>query len=447
MDDRQVLYEKLKESYEAISEPQSLLIGLSGGADSVCLMYLLMELRREKDFRLSCVHVNHHLRENAAEDERFVKALCKRQALPLIIKHVRVADRGNLEANAREVRYRAFYEAMAESGADTLVLGHHMDDQAETVLMRLMRGAGPTGLSAMRLFTGNIWRPLLFARRAQVEGYLLHRAYAWREDESNEDSRFTRNAVRRHLIPLIEDISSGSVPNIAAAGGFLGDEEDWWIQFSDTWLTENASLHDSCLFLKLNNFVTLHIAARRRVLRSFCMKAGLIPGRAQVERLIHLAQGKAGQASDNLSDEVRALKTGTRLHLLKSTNPPMALGKLVNAQGFGDEKRRTEVFDADLLEGAELRYRLPGDRIVPLGMSGSQSLSDYLINRRMDRPFRNQWPVLAKGQNILWVIGFGMGQTAALTAETKRSQAMSYLGRLPDETEVEMKKYEVHDER
>ena len=104
-----------------------------------------------------------------------------------------------------------------------------------------------------------------------------------------------------------------------------------------------------------------------------------------------------------------------------------------------------EVFDTGAIQGAQLRYRLAGDRIKPLGMDGTQSLSDYLIDRRMDRPFRDQWPVLAKGQDILWVVGFGMAQTAALTADTKRKSALIYSGRLPDETENQSKEYEAYD--
>ena len=103
------------------------------------------------------------------------------------------------------------------------------------------------------------------------------------------------------------------------------------------------------------------------------------------------------------------------------------------------------MFDADLLEGAQLRYRRPADRIMPLGMQGTQSLSDYLINRHMDRPFRNQWPVLAKGQDVLWVAGFGMAQTAALSRDTRRSKTLAYCGRLPDEVEKDVREHSEHE--
>ena len=441
MDKSAELFNRLRASYESECAPDTLLVGLSGGADSVCLAHMLARLRAEKGFQLCCVHVNHHLRPDSEDDERFVEGLCSEWALPLIVKEVDVSRRGNLEANARAARYEAFEEAMGECGAGMLVLAHHMDDQAETLLMRLMRGAGPTGLSAMRTRTQGIWRPLLSVRRAEIEGYLNELGIPWREDESNHDSRFMRNAVRHRLIPLMKELSPDCVPNIAAASGLMGDEEEFWQVYSNKWLDENASLHPSCLFLNTRDFDTLHIAARRRLVRAFCAKAGLSPDRLHTERLITLLP----RESDNLPGDVKAFKTGQRLHLIDPRTAPLPLGTLRETQGPKAARRRVEVFDTGEIQGAQLRYRLAGDRIKPLGMDGTQSLSDYLIDRRMDRPFRDQWPVLAKGQDILWVVGFGMAQTAALTADTKRKSALIYSGRLPDETENQSKEYEAYD--
>lgn len=441
MKDSKMLFDKLKTSYEMMGEPKSILLGLSGGADSVCLAHLLLRLSCEKKFDLNCVHVNHQLRGNALKDERFVEELCRAWGLKLKIIHVDVSRRGNLEANARTARYAAFEQAMVQNGANTLALGHHMDDQAETVLMRLMRGAGPSGLSSMREYTRQIWRPLLSIRRSETEGYLEREGIVWRDDESNGDIRFTRNAIRSRLIPMMEELSPDCVPNIAATGRLLGVEEDYWNQFSTTWLEENASLHPSCLFLNTQNFDTLHLAARRRVLRAFCIRAEITPDREQLEGMPMLLP----RESLNLSGGAKAFRTGGRLHVVKPHSPPLALGTLREIDAPKGNRRRVEVFDADLLEGAQLRYRRPADRIMPLGMQGTQSLSDYLINRHMDRPFRNQWPVLAKGQDVLWVAGFGMAQTAALRRDTRRSKTLAYCGRLPDEGEKDVREHSEHE--
>lgn len=429
----------VKASYAASGEPASLLVGLSGGADSVCLTCLLKELQQELGYRLVCAHVNHHLRDHAALDEAFVRQFCQRLGLELVARDITVPRRGNLEAAAREARYRAFEEVMEEEGIAALALGHHMDDQAETLLMRLMRGAGPTGLAAMREHSGRIWRPLLQVRRRQIEGYLRDRGLTWREDESNEDERYTRNFIRRRLIPLMEERSPAAVSAMASASLLLGDEESYWDDFCTQWLSKNASLHPSCLFINLLEFDTLHTAARRRVLRAFCQRADLAPGREQLERLMALSlQGKSGD-TENLQGGGKAFRSVTRLHLIRPLNLPLPLGTLIPVKRDKAGGRRVESFDARLLEGAELRRRKPGDIIQPLGMRGRQSLSDYMINRRMDRPLRDQWPLLARGREILWVVGFGMAQTAALSAETEKSVRLLYQGRLPDETEEEWK--------
>ncbi|NLA53638.1 MAG: tRNA lysidine(34) synthetase TilS, partial [Clostridiales bacterium] len=128
----------LKDSYVIAGQPKHLLLGLSGGADSIALAKLLNSLQKTCQFELTCVHVNHGLRKSADEDEQFVIQTCESWKIPHIVKHVNISSAGNIESKAREARYKAFYEAKAELSADCLVLAHHMDDQAETIMMRLM---------------------------------------------------------------------------------------------------------------------------------------------------------------------------------------------------------------------------------------------------------------------------------------------------------------------
>ena len=148
-------------SYLKIGQPAKLVLGLSGGADSVALALLLLELKKQYPLSLTCVHVHHGLRDNADLDAAFVRAFCEEHALPLIVEYVNVSCDGNVEANARAARYRAFAKTMSNAEKEWLVLGHHLDDQAETMLMRLMVGTGNKGLASMREVSNYIWRPLL----------------------------------------------------------------------------------------------------------------------------------------------------------------------------------------------------------------------------------------------------------------------------------------------
>ncbi|NLC32723.1 MAG: tRNA lysidine(34) synthetase TilS [Clostridiales bacterium] len=425
-------------SYVLAKEPKHLLFGLSGGADSIALASILKTLQRIYKFKLTCIHVNHGLRQAAEEDENFVINICESWNLPLIVKHVKIPSKSNIESNAREERYKAFYEVKEKVKADCLVLGHHMDDQAETVIMRLMHGTGPTGLAAMREFSNGIWRPLLHVRRYELIQYLNHFSIGWIEDDSNLDFRFLRNALRHRVIPVLEELSSSSIQNIAKTSVLFADEEDYWSDFSLCWLKERACLDPSNPFLNLKDFDTLHIAVKRRILRCFCAVLNVKLDMAQTQRLIELLNG-SGHQSVNLPQEVKAIRSAGRLHLVSAKKNLIRLGNLEETMDEKLGNRRIESFDCERLLGAVLRYRLRGDRISPLGCHGSQSLSKYLIDRKMDRPFREHWPILAIGQDVLWVVGFGMAQTAAIKSNTKRICTLSYVGILPDETEIEKK--------
>lgn len=432
------LEKTLKNSYVIAGEPKHLLLGLSGGADSIALAKLLKDLQNINDFKITCVHVNHGLRNSAVEDEKYVIQTCESWQLPLIIKHVKISPGGNIESKAREARYKAFNEGKAEVGADCLVLAHHMDDQAETIIMRLMHGSGPTGLAAMREFLNGIWRPLLHIRRNELIEFLDYHSISWREDETNLDFRFLRNAVRHKLLPVLEELSPSSISNMAKTSVIFADEDDYWSQYAERWLYERASLNPSNTFLNLQDFDTLHIAATRRVMRCFCAVLDLKLDMTQLQRLIELAKGPA-QQSINLPMGVKAFRSIGRLHLVKPNRNLLELGSTQLSEIEKLDNRRIESFDSTGLLGTALRYRLPGDRITPLGSSGSQSLSKYLIDRHMDRPFRDHWPLLAKDHEVLWVVGFGMAQTAAIKADTKTIAKLIYKGNLPDDTECKKK--------
>ncbi len=158
----------------------------------------------------------------------------------------------------------------------------------------------------------------------------------------------------------------------------------------------------------------------------------------QLQRLMELAQGPA-QQSINLPQSVKAFRSTQRLHLVKPKRNLMELGSMQVTELEKNGSRRIESFDSRGLQNAVLRYRLPGDRITPLGSGGTQSLSKYLIDRRMDRPFRDHWPLLTRDHEVLWVVGFGMAQTAAIKADTNKTTNLFYKGNLPDETESEKK--------
>ncbi|HXC93899.1 MAG TPA: tRNA lysidine(34) synthetase TilS, partial [Geobacteraceae bacterium] len=210
---------------------ETVVVAFSGGADSTALLDILANL---PGFPLNLVaaHLNHMLRgEESDGDERFVRAAADRYGVQVEISRVDVAAlvqerRLSLEEAGREARYGFFRQIAIKHSASAIVLGHHRDDQAETVLMRLVRGAGGSGLSGMRPRSGNIVRPLLQLSREDIEAYLRKAGVIWREDGSNSDTRFIRNRIRHELLPLLETFNPGIVQTLSQSAEALAADEE-----------------------------------------------------------------------------------------------------------------------------------------------------------------------------------------------------------------------------
>lgn len=187
------------------------LVGVSGGPDSVCLAHALRLYSQRRPLRLRLAHVDHRLRPGSARDARFVEALGRRWGLPVDVATVEVSAARGVEDGARRARYQALAALAKRRGATAVAVGHQMDDQAETVLLHLLRGTDPKGLAAMPesrpLYKGSrvrLVRPLLGLRRGEIEAYLRAHGATWRTDKTNRSERFTRNWLRRRVLPLLE---------------------------------------------------------------------------------------------------------------------------------------------------------------------------------------------------------------------------------------------------
>ena len=213
-----------------VPEGKSFLIGLSGGADSVALTMMLLPEIRKGTMRATAVHVNHGLRSTESdEDECFVRDLCSGIGIDCRVYRADLAGRHD-EAAAREARYAFYRRALRETGADALLLAHNADDQAETFLMRLMRGSGPDGLQCMAEEQETdgicIFRPMLELGRDEIRDALRRDGIAWREDSSNQDKTYLRNRIRIELVPLMEEIVPGAVRHICTAAGLIRNDNE-----------------------------------------------------------------------------------------------------------------------------------------------------------------------------------------------------------------------------
>ena len=414
-----------------------ILVALSGGADSVALIHLLAQARQAYGLTLYAAHMDHGIRPRSGEDADFCRELCARLDVPLYVKRIDIpalaaAHHRGLESEARDVRRQWLDEVRRQTNADLIATAHHMDDQAETVLMRLARGTGLRGMGGIAALRDGYYRPLLGLRKAQLAEYLRAREIPWREDDTNRVDDNPRNAIRLHVIPELEKHYPGFVP---AAARFADSA-----RLDDACLNELAQAHCAehggrclpfCTWLDLS--APLHPALLRRALRALCPGWEALTW-AQVNALEALCARPRGKLD---LGRYLAERTGRRLYFVTKDlpafppTPLQASGETVlpglcrvQAGPCAPVPERSDpmvqVLDARSLEGAEIRTRRPGDRFRPLGC-GDRLLSDFLIDRKVDRPLRDALALVAREDRVLWVCGLGISQEARLTEGTTRA--------------------------
>ncbi len=448
---------------------KTVLVGVSGGADSTALLHLLALLRTTHDFSLAAVHVEHGLRGEASKaDAFFVKALCNNLSVPIHLYSVDALQAQQTlhcgaEEAARILRYDCFRKAMKETRAAALLTAHHEGDQAETVLMHLLRGSGPTGLAGMAACSpfegGLLLRPLLAFSHQTLCGALQEAGLPWREDETNREPGSLRNALRLNVLPEMDKLVPGGISAMGRTAALMAGEEEWWREEASAWLAKNARLKRDLAWLDRTALKEKHPAYQRRILRFFFEEASkgmdLAPDRGMTalssgstEELRNCLIGNGGKAV-NLPKNVRAERSDTRLFLLPGRKTPLAPPTPLSLPGetfFGEYRLTaipwqpgmdmgdgitTQALDLDELKGAQVRTRLAGDMFQLLGAVGTQPLKQTLIDRHVDRPFRDGMPLIARGSEILWIPGHGAAGTAAIRPGTSKGMLFTIHGELP----------------
>ena len=249
------------------------LVGISGGSDSVALTFILRELAPYMDFEVAgLAHVNHQLRETAARDEAFCRDLASRIGLPILVRSVRVKpyaddNRLSIEDAARRLRYQSLEESAADAGASRIAVGHTLDDQAETFLLKLVRGAGATGLGAIYPLRQQVIRPALEVSRAELREYLSARREGWVEDETNADLSNPRNRVRHDVLPHLEAaLGLPARRAIARAAGLAGEDARWLSELAAGWLASQSVETTDGLELEADPLRSAPLPVSRRVL-------------------------------------------------------------------------------------------------------------------------------------------------------------------------------------
>ena len=387
------------------------LIALSGGADSVALTAMLCEARAALGLTLFAAHLDHGIRPESADDAEWCRRLCAGLDIPFVAERIDVpalaAQTGEgLETVARRVRH-AFLRRQREAlGAEVIALAHHMDALA---------------------------RPLLGLRKREILAYLDRRGLTWREDATNAVDDNPRNALRLHGIPALERAYPGFVPAAARYAQSARIESDYVAGQAKLWM--DGRLREGPFFQVLGLEPPVPEALLRRAIRAPCgtalpwdrlnalaALAGADRGRLQVSPALTAERGRRGlyflrETPPPIPEAPLSLNGKTRLEGLCEIEAACAEAVPVR----GDPWR--QALDADALAGAVVRARRAGDRIRPL-CCGDRLLSDYMTDKKLDRPLRDCLPLVAKGERVLWACGLGISEDAKLTGRTRRAVAL-----------------------
>jgi tRNA(Ile)-lysidine synthase len=424
-------------------------VAVSGGPDSVALLYLLVELRRRLGIQLHVAHLDHGLRGDASRaDARYTRRLARRLGLPATVERAHLPDRpnGGLEEAARTVRYHFLERVAAEHQARRIATGHTADDQAETVLMRLIRGAGSEGLAGIPAVRSGIVRPLIEVRRPQIERYLRRRRLRPRRDATNLQLDRLRNRVRHELIPLLEGHYQPNIIGILNRIARLeGEERDYFRGRAGKMLQNRAEeVSNAKIMLDLSGFENYFKIVKKYLFRELIGRLkGDLDGieAVHLEQLTELAERSSMGSRLTLPGGIMAERAGDALILFFHPSEPFCqevkLPGRAYLEGPGwkfssrllEKDRRFRLpaegdayqafFDWSRLRGPYvLRSRRPGDRFRPLGRRGSCKLSDFFIDRKIPRALRDDLPLLAGRDGIIWVVGGEIGEPFKVSKST-----------------------------
>ncbi|MCP9470635.1 MAG: tRNA lysidine(34) synthetase TilS [Nitrospira sp.] len=446
-----------------------LLVAVSGGPDSMALLSLLNRLRPSWRLTLTVVHYNYGLRGTESDgDQACVEDLCRRWDLPLFVERLDVGSRprgASLQATARELRYEAMMKRALVCGADRIALGHTADDQAETVLLWMLRGAGLTGASGMPPCRNYLFvRPLYDTRRGDVLAYLRDEGVPFRWDSSNEKPMYLRNRIRHEIMPVLEKVVPSTVEALCRLADLCA-EDDRYLEKHIVALCEGkiTRLPDGRKAVDRSFFKSLPRAVQRRVVRHLCKEwnaRGRPPGMKMVEAFLRIANGPTVRSSMRMAS-VGVMIEKDRLCFAPSSfgadfsepvgvssagTVPMALtipGSVVwhetdhRIEAFKIKKKdlrliggrdRTRIMvDANKIsEGLVVRSWKPGDRFCPFGMGGrSKKLQDFFMDLKVPVRERRRVPIVEAPEGIVWVVGYRQDDRWSVDEKTEWCVALS----------------------
>ena len=444
--------------------------GISGGADSVCLLFILLKMREQTPFRLAAVHVNHGLREEAAQDAAFTEELCRRwncdfYCIETDVERYAAENRVSTEEAGRTLRYLAFEQVLEEMGAPDgkIAVAHNQNDNAETVLFHLMRGTGLTGLAGISPVRDRVIRPLLSVSRPEIERFLAEKHISYCIDRTNNEDTYTRNKIRHHILPYAEaEICGQAVSHIydtsvmiREADAFLrknaeealarcASEDGREIVFEvDAFLQEDTFLQKQMLLLAIGRLAgsrkdikaahvrILHELFTRegngRISLPYCITAYREYGKVRLH-----SGGKEERREAETVLEERELTVPGKTRWTEDISVLCRLFPYEKSENI-PQKTYTKWFDYDkIVKSLVLRTKRQGDYIQIRPDGGRKSLKSYLIDEKIPRAERDRTLLLADGGHIVWVVGGRISERYKINVQTKTVLEIQVIGGTSD---------------
>lgn len=459
------MLEKVKkyiESNQIITKGDSIIVGISGGADSVCLFFVLLELRELYNLKLYPVHVNHNLRgEDAKADQEYVEKLCQGIGISCAVidadVKVEAIRRGrSLEETGRDIRQEAFSrEAMkiqeqrkrdgVLEGNIKIATAHHMNDNVETMLMNLARGTGISGLTGIAPTRDDRIRPLLCVGREEIEKYLEEKNTSYCIDKTNHENIYIRNIIRNRVIQILEDgVNERAVPHMQAAIDELTKIETYLKEQVDQAYASCVSMTNGACELNKREMSPYPLILQERVVKRAMEEVAKQQrdiSRIHIEQVVELLDKQVGREV-HLPYGLIGKRTydGVQIRKGESKNPqnrnkPRISTRVLDICEFRRNYQEmqgdpyTKYFDYDIISDVpRLRTRQAGDQIVINGNGNKQKLKKYYITNKIPQDLREEIPVVAVGNEILWVVGYRTSNGYEVTEKTKQILEIQYDG-------------------
>jgi len=459
--------EKTVSTYGMLKPKDSVLVGVSGGPDSIALLHVLLTLASRFSLRLGVAHLNHSLRQKDSDkDAEFVASLAGKFDLPCYVhkenvRKYQIENKLSLEEAARRVRYTFFNSVSETNRFNKIALGHHCDDNAELILMNLFRGSGPQGISGIPpVRDGKIIRPLINLKRSEIIDYLEAKGLKYVSDTSNWETKYLRNRIRLHLIPLLkESYNPKIIETLNRLAAIIGSEEEWIEDIIHPLFEKTAlSMQDDIVSFSVPRLKEINIAAQRRIIRKAIAR---IKGNlrritfSHIDSVINLLESRPAYKNLDFPDRIRIQRNRETLIFSKEKKAlrdlnvksgqaekiafeykiakpePIFIKEIGAHMKFSEmdienlfDFRRTGqhagFFDKDALSfPLVLRNFQPGDRFKPLGMAGTQKVKKFFINKKVPKTERTRCPILLSQGKIVWVIGHRIDESVKVTPSTR----------------------------